>query len=48
MVVTRKTSNGLGVELEQEGSDQSETLALLVTNAYADTHPLVMQQHGKS
>ena len=43
MVVTRKTSEGLGVELEQEGSDQAETLALLVTNAYADTHPLGMQ-----
>jgi len=47
MVVTRKTADGLGVELEQESSDQAEILALLVTNAYVDAHPQVAR-HGKS
>lgn len=39
MVVTRKAGNGLGVELEQTSGDGASTLALLTTDAYAETHP---------
>jgi len=45
MIVARKAGEGLGVEIEQDGSDQAETLALLVTNAYADTHPAAFFAH---
>lgn len=38
MIVTRKTGHGFGVEVEQAESDQSGALALLVSNAFADTH----------
>lgn len=45
MIVTRKTGKGLGVELERIESEQAETLALLATNAFADTHPATLH-HG--
>lgn len=43
MIVTRKTSHGFGVEVEQTESDQEETLALLVTNAFTDTHQAALR-----
>lgn len=45
MIVARKTGSGIGVELEHGETDQDRTLALLTTDAFADTHPQPYSRH---